>query len=37
VSGQWSVEEIAGAPSGKRALVQRVTRNDFNVIVAPGT
>jgi hypothetical protein len=36
VSGQWSVEEIAGAPSGKRALVQRATRNEFNVIVAPG-
>ena len=37
VTGQWTVEEIAGAPSGKRALVQRATRNEFNVIVAPGT
>ena len=36
VTGQWTVEEIAGAPSGKRALVQRATRNEFNVIVAPG-
>ena len=36
VTGQWTVEEIAGAPSGKRALVQRATRHEFNVIVAPG-
>jgi len=36
VSGQWAVEEMAGAPSGKRVLVQRATKNDFNVIVAPG-
>jgi len=27
---------MPGAPSGKRILVQRVVRNDFNVIVAPG-
>jgi hypothetical protein len=26
VSGQWAVEEVSGAPSGKRALVQRATR-----------
>lgn len=35
VDGQWTVEEMAGAPSGKRVLVQRATRNEFNVIVAP--
>jgi hypothetical protein len=26
---------MAGAPSGKSVLVQRATRNEFNVIVAP--
>jgi hypothetical protein len=37
VNGQWAVEDMAGAPSGKRVLVQRATRNQFNVIVAtPG-
>src|SRR5215467_6358489 len=35
VDGQWSVEDMAGAPSGKRVLVQRATKNEFNVIVAP--
>ena len=35
VAGQWAVEEMAGAPSGKRVLVQRATQNEFNVIVAP--
>jgi len=35
VAGQWTVEEMAGAPSGKKVLVQRATRNEFNVIVAP--
>jgi hypothetical protein len=35
VSGQWAVEAMAGAPSGKKVLVQRATRNEFNVIVAP--
>ena len=35
VDGRWAVEEMAGAPSGKRVLVQRATRNEFNVIVAP--
>ena len=35
VDGQWAVEEMAGAPSGKRVLVQRATKNQFNVIVAP--
>jgi len=37
VDGQWAVEEMAGAPSGKKVLVQRATRNQYNVIVAsPG-
>jgi 3-keto-disaccharide hydrolase len=35
VDGQWTVEEMAGASSGKRVLVQRATKNEFNVIVAP--
>jgi Domain of Unknown Function (DUF1080) len=35
VSGQWAVDEMAGAATGKRVLVQRATKNDFNVIVAP--
>ena len=35
VSGQWAVEEMAGASTGTRVLVQRATKNDFNVIVAP--
>jgi 3-keto-disaccharide hydrolase len=36
VSGQWTVEEPADSPSGRKVLVQRATRNEFNVIVAPG-
>lgn len=37
VEGQWTLEEMTGAPSGKRVLVQRATRNEFNVTVArPG-
>jgi hypothetical protein len=35
VDGQWAVEDMAGAPSGRRVLVQRATRNQVNVIVAP--
>jgi 3-keto-disaccharide hydrolase len=35
VDGQWTLEDMAGAPSGKKVLVQRATRNQFNVIVAP--
>jgi len=35
VAGEWAVEARPGAPSGARALVQRATRNPFNVIVAP--
>jgi hypothetical protein len=37
VAGQWAVEDMAGAPSGKRVLVQRATTNEFNVIVAPAS
>ncbi len=36
VDGRWTVEEMPEAPSGKRVLVQRAVRNDFNVIIAPG-
>ena len=36
VDGQWAVEDAADAPSGRRVLVQRATKNAFNVIVAPG-
>ena len=35
VTGKWGIEEVPGASKGK-ALVQRATNNDFNVIVAPG-
>src|SRR5437867_6370422 len=36
VEGKWTVEEMLGAPSGKKVLVQRAVENQFNVIVAPG-
>src|SRR5438876_1185699 len=35
VDGQWAVEEMAGAPSGQKVLVQRATKNEFNVVVTP--
>ncbi len=35
VDGTWVVEDMPGAPTGKRVLVQRATGNDFDVIVAP--
>lgn len=35
VGGQWVVEDFAGAPVGRRVLVQRATKNEFNLIVAP--
>src|SRR5262247_1768598 len=35
VTGQWAVEDMAGAPGGPKVLVQRATRNEFNVIVTP--
>ena len=34
ITGKWSVEDMPGSSSGK-ALVQRATQNDFNVIVTP--
>jgi 3-keto-disaccharide hydrolase len=36
VEGKWTVEEMLGAPSGKKVLVQRAVENQFNVIIAPG-
>jgi hypothetical protein len=36
VAGRWAIEEVAGASNGGRALVQRATNYDFDVIVAPG-
>ena len=36
ISGRWVSEDVAGAKGG-RALVQRATDNEFNVIVAPGS
>jgi Domain of Unknown Function (DUF1080) len=36
VDGKWTVEEIPGAPSRKKVLVQRAVENQFNVVVAPG-
>jgi hypothetical protein len=35
VTGQWTVEAMDGAPSGNKVLVQRATRNEFDVAVAP--
>jgi len=35
VDGRWVIEEMPGAPRGKRVLVQRAVENTFNVIVAP--
>ena len=35
IDGTWAIEEMAGAPSGRRVLVQRAVENVFNVIVAP--
>jgi hypothetical protein len=37
IAGQWAIEDMTGAPSGTKALVQRATKNEFNVIVAPKT
>lgn len=36
IDGRWAIEEMAGAPSGKRVLVHRSVENAFNVIIAPG-
>lgn len=35
VAGKWTIEDVPGTSRG-RAIVQRATNNDFNVIVAPG-
>jgi hypothetical protein len=35
IEGQWAVEDMAGAPSGSKVLVQRAAKNQFNVILAP--
>jgi Domain of Unknown Function (DUF1080) len=35
ISGDWAFQDVPGAKDG-RALVQRATENEFNVIVAPG-
>jgi hypothetical protein len=35
IRGEWVVEDFPGAPVGKKALLQRATKNEFNVIVAP--
>src|SRR5262245_28998222 len=36
VSGTWGVEDVPGGSRNGRALVQRATGNEYNVIVAPG-
>ena len=36
LEGKWTVEDMPGAPSGKKVLVQRAAENQFNVIVASG-
>jgi Domain of Unknown Function (DUF1080) len=36
IEGLWAVEEMAGAPSGKRVLILRPQGSAFNVIVASG-
>lgn len=37
VAGRWGIEEMAGAPSGQKVLIQRETKNEFNVVVAPAS
>ena len=36
IAGNWTVENIPGASQSERALVQRATGNEYNVILAPG-
>jgi hypothetical protein len=36
ISGRWIIEDVPGASRNGRALVQRATDNEYNVIVAPG-
>jgi hypothetical protein len=35
VEGRWTVENMSGAPSGSKVLVQRAVKNQFNLILAP--
>jgi 3-keto-disaccharide hydrolase len=35
ISGNWGVENVPGASQSGRALVQRATDNEYNVIIAP--
>ncbi len=35
LEGQWTVEEMTDAPSGKRVLIQRADRNAFNLVITP--
>src|SRR5215467_4010666 len=36
ISGQWTIQSVAGASRNGMALVQGATDNEYNVIVAPG-
>src|SRR3982074_3606585 len=36
VDGQWAVEEMEGAPSGRKVLMQRATQNEVHDIVPRG-
>ena len=36
ISGIWGIENVAVASGNGRALVQRATDNEFNIIIAPG-
>ena len=36
ITGNWTVEDVPGASRSERALVQRATDNEYNVILAPG-
>lgn len=35
IAGDWKIEDMADAPSGKRLLMQRGVNNEYDVIVAP--
>lgn len=35
LEGQWAVEELPDAPTGKRALIHRADRNAVSVIITP--
>jgi len=36
ITGNWAVENVPGASRNERALVQRATDNEYNIILAPG-